>query len=400
MGKFNWSWLNAFDFVNNPDRFSDLQLACSVYFDLPNSYQAFLFATINSNQKKVDRSLALDLFGYNVDDEPAKAWTPEKFAVFLSRKLNTDKPISPLYQHIKVAPLKAENLFEEKLNQKWFISTATIVDGICSLISTNAKRDRVRMQQKAIFGRDRDVLLDFKDSSPLRSFFIQMKDQTIYDTVINYFTVLDEKIWKQSNSKSYIIKTVGIQASFDVLKLILLKENSSTPSKIDFSKYISTVTKINFSDRFYQASGIGRSRIKNTIALASGIIEQSKLKKNDLPFFLELLKGNTTGTGKDKWKWEEDAENAIINILEHAEWNYKDRSVSLFVDGEYEKPLVANSYTSLIEQLSEMATSAFISSLPSDNEFADEQMESFDAEDLVLSHLNELDVNLKKMNWK
>jgi hypothetical protein len=35
--------------------------------------------------------LALEQFGYNVGEEPEKAWTPEKLAVFLSRKLNIDK---------------------------------------------------------------------------------------------------------------------------------------------------------------------------------------------------------------------------------------------------------------------------------------------------------------------
>jgi DNA phosphorothioation-associated DGQHR protein 1 len=111
--------LNAFQYVTKEERFTDLQLVCSVYFDLPNSYQAFLFATINSNQKKVDRSLALEQFGYNVDDESEKAWTPEKFAVFLSRKLNIDKERSPLYQHIKVAPLDAEVLFDNEIISTW-----------------------------------------------------------------------------------------------------------------------------------------------------------------------------------------------------------------------------------------------------------------------------------------
>jgi len=36
----------------------NMELLCAVYLDLPNPYQAFLFATINVNQKKVDRSLA------------------------------------------------------------------------------------------------------------------------------------------------------------------------------------------------------------------------------------------------------------------------------------------------------------------------------------------------------
>ena len=39
-------------------------------------------------------------------------------------------------------------------------------------------------------------------------------------------------------------------------------------------------------------------------------------------------------------------------------------------------------------------------SLPSDNEFAEEQREKFDAEDLVNSHLTEYEENLKKLGWQ
>ena len=35
----------------------DMPLLCSVFFDLPKPYQAFLFATINSNQRPVSKSL-------------------------------------------------------------------------------------------------------------------------------------------------------------------------------------------------------------------------------------------------------------------------------------------------------------------------------------------------------
>ena len=143
--------LSAFEYIKGKNKLKEIELLCSVYFDLPNSYQAFLFATINSNQKKVDRSLALEQFGYNVDDESEKAWTPEKFAVFLSRKLNTDKENSKLYKHIKVAPLNTENLFLSNVSESWVVSTATIVDGIVGLISTNPKRDRIIMQQKIGF---------------------------------------------------------------------------------------------------------------------------------------------------------------------------------------------------------------------------------------------------------
>src|SRR5439155_5762480 len=48
--------LLGFDYCS-PDRKS-MELLCSVYMDLPYPYQAYLFATININQRKVNKSLA------------------------------------------------------------------------------------------------------------------------------------------------------------------------------------------------------------------------------------------------------------------------------------------------------------------------------------------------------
>lgn len=75
--------LNGFEekYITDQTRL-EVELPCSIFFDLPNSYQAFLFATINGNQKRVDKSLALEQFGFNVEDEPQNSWTPEKLAVY------------------------------------------------------------------------------------------------------------------------------------------------------------------------------------------------------------------------------------------------------------------------------------------------------------------------------
>lgn len=392
--------LKAFDFVENNERFNDLQLLCSIYFDLPNSYQAFLFATINSNQKKVDRSLALDQFGYNVNDEPEKAWTPEKFAVFLSRKLNIDQLNSPFYKHIKVAPLDSDILFSETGEVKWTVSTATIVDGICSLISSNPKRDRVLMQQSSVFsGRNRSMVKDIKDISPLRTFFIEGKDQTIYDVIINYFKCFEQLFWQKAVKQSYIIKTVGIQASFDILKAILTKENSDNPQLIDFKKYLIPASNIDFSDRFFQASGIGRSRIRKIIGVASDLISKTKIKKNDLGTYETILNGVVTNTPKEKMMWEEDAETAVINALESAQWNYDNKTVSLYSNHDYDTIETISTYESFLSKLELIADIAFVTSLPSDSEFAGLQRENFDIEDLVLSCLIEYETNLKKLNW-
>jgi len=394
--------LKAFDFVTKQERFDDLQLLCSVYFDLPSSYQAFLFATINSNQKKVDRSLALEQFGYNVDDETEKAWTPEKLAVFLSRKLNTDEITSPFYTHIKVAPMDATKLFSGNVQLSWVISTATIVDGICSLITSNAKRDRILMQQQSVFsGRNRSLVKEIKDVSPLRNLFLNLNDQTLYDVIISFFTIIKNILWENASEKSYINKTVGVQACFDILKLILITEKSEHPEQIDFNLYISKAAHIDFSDKFFQASGIGRSRIKNTIGAATGLIHESKLKKNDLTFYREILDGKNTDLVKEKMVWDDEAENAVLNTLEKAEWNFDSKSVGLYLSDDYSYEYITEfkNFSDFFKKLLEIAQIAYVSSLPSDYEFAEEQKEKFDAEDLVYSYLADYDENLKKLGW-
>lgn len=392
--------LNAFQYVTNKERFDDLQLLCSVYFDLPNSYQAFLFATINSNQKKVDRSLALEQFGYNVNDEPETAWTPEKFSVFLSRKLNVDAINSPFYQHIKVTPLDGDRLFPDGLKSRWVISTATIVDGINNLITANAKRDRIIMQQVGVFkGRNRSMIKKIKDVSPLRELFIDGKDQTIYDIITSFFNFFNEQFWSAYDNKSYIFKTVGIQAAFDILKLILNKEAGMSPETIDYKSYLSRAGGIDFSDKFFQASGIGRGRIKNTIALAIGLTNETKIKKADLPFYQNIIIGKTTDVQKEIMPWDEDAENAVIDLLGKTNWNYDSKSISIDTNDDYEKLQTFTDYNKFFSHLVLTAEIAYVESLSSDIEDAKQQRENFDPEDLVSSCLSEYELNLKKIGW-
>ncbi len=391
--------LNAFEYVTKQERFTDLQLVCSVYFDLPNSYQAFLFATINSNQKKVDRSLALEQFGFNVDDEPEKAWTPEKLAVFISRKLNIDSE-SPFCKHIKVAPLNPENLFNDDFKTDWVVSTATIVDGILSLISSNPKRDRIDMQQKSILtGRNREMILNRKDLSPMRHFFVKGNDQIIYDCIKLYFNSVKTILWSKAQPDSYILKTVGIQALFDILKMILKRESTSNPKEINFAEYINPVRNINFSDPFFQASGIGRSRIRNLIGIASEIINVEKIKSSEREYYEKLLNTNSTNGSHEKMAWIEEAENAIINALAKAEWDIESKRVKLYSRGDYESPVIYDSYNRFFGALINIAEEAFVSSLPGDSEIANELSEQFHAEDLVETYLVDFEEYLKEMKW-
>jgi DNA phosphorothioation-associated DGQHR protein 1 len=264
-----------FGFNYAPPARLDMPLLCAIFFDLPKPYQAFLFATINSNQRAVSKSLTYELFGYNVEDEVPQKWTPEKFAVFLTRKLGTDTS-SPFGGHIILA---AENDFAPRIadvrrEHGWAVSTATVVEGIVKLISRNPKRDAYQMGGGLNYeGKTRSVLQNgLRDSSPLRQLYISMSDDIIYTGVKNFFLAVDRLLWNDIPRDSYIRKTVGIQALFDLAQAVM----GSSIGKKDFSqdefeRRLEPARGLNFADTFFQTSGTGRQRIRNCLELALGI---------------------------------------------------------------------------------------------------------------------------------
>jgi len=224
--------LYGFEFAEATRR--TMPLVCSVYLDLPNPFQAQLFATINYNQKPVDKSQSYQLYGFNLDQEPTEAWSPEKAAVFLSRKLNTD-PESPFEHHITIAAEDQRVLDQLAPVQKmgWAISTATVVEGLLRLFSANPKRDRDFMHTKEVGkGRSRQLLRDMRDASPLRQLYLDGNDLLLYTLARNYFAACAELFWDAQGEIGYIRKTVGVQALFDVLRRI----SPEVTAKKDVSK--------------------------------------------------------------------------------------------------------------------------------------------------------------------
>jgi DNA phosphorothioation-associated DGQHR protein 1 len=246
-----------------------MSLVCAVFLDLPQPYQAQLFATINFNQKKVDRSLAYELFGFNVEEESPESWAPEKLAVFIARKLNID-PSSPIRGRVKIAA-QDDELLVRNVEQGWAVSMATIVDGVLRLFSSNPKRDRDEMHKIPLQKRRRTLLNGTESRVPLRSLYRETNDLAIFTAVRNYLQAAEECLWSRASTRSYIVRTVGVQALFDVLRLILMDFESRQDKdiRVDYFKvYIDRASSIDFADSFFQASGKGRVRIKNTIALA------------------------------------------------------------------------------------------------------------------------------------
>jgi len=272
--------LFGFNYISHPDRL-DFPLLCAIYFDLPKPYQAFLFATVNANQRPVSKSQTYELFGYNVEDEPPEKWTPEKLAVFLTRRFNVENG-SPFYRHILVP---AENDFSPSIGEirnsgSWAVSTATVVEGIVKLISTNPKRDAYEMHGGLDYkGRDRSVLKKSPGDPPLRSLFIAKNDELIYTGIKNFFTAVNHLFLADAKPNSLIRKTVGLQALFDVAKAIF-KTSVETKdfSEASFREKMKPASNVDFSDSFFQTSGTGRGRIRTTIELCLGLRNIDQIK--------------------------------------------------------------------------------------------------------------------------
>jgi DNA phosphorothioation-associated DGQHR protein 1 len=247
-----------------------MELLCVVFLELPTPYHAYVFATINFNQKKVDRSLAYELFGFDVDERPAQFWSPETLAVYLTRLMNTEKE-SPLFRSI-FPVADSDKLFSDtdaQASSDVRVSMATIVDGILRLLSKNPKEDRniIRRPENKELGRKS---LSSINGVPLRTLYIQGNDKAIYDLLCNYFAAVRFTVWATAGNGSYLRKTVGVQALFDVLRELLISK-PVTAANFSYDALVMTLTPCSNLDPTgdkYQASGIGRSDIRRELLQA------------------------------------------------------------------------------------------------------------------------------------
>ena len=276
--------LNAFNFTD--DSYKKIEVVCSIFLDLPNPYQAYLFATINGNQKKVDKSLALELFGYDVEDKPADTWSPEKLAVYLTRKFNF-KSDSPLFQKIKLAPLFSE--IEASVDKtKWLLSTAAMVEGIMLLISSNPQMDRDYLAMKHSIWSKTNTRSDLKklrddkkrDNSVLRSLYLECMDEEIYDIIYRYFNAVNDILWKEPNKESVIFKTIGISVLFELLKFILKRDNVQQ----SYYSYIQKIANIDYTSNYFSLTGGGKTKLKRILKYKLGFITKNELEDTDLRF--------------------------------------------------------------------------------------------------------------------
>jgi len=283
------------------EKHENMDLLCAVFLDLPFPYHAYVFATINYNQKSVSRSLAYDLFGFDIDEKNPEAWVPETLAVSLTRALEAGKDGSKFKRHIKLGVREELNHRENSGEDSvWFVSLATVVDGILSLLSSNPSKDKDEMKSLNKNERRRSKLNPDDDERPLRRFYVDGNDAAIYQVINNFFNACYDVFWAQALPNSYIKKTIGIQALFDVLKTLLVdmakkgEVDSASASKQAFVDMFSEARKVNFGTEYFEASGIGKTLIRNIILISCGLMDITDVTSEEKRTVLEnVLQDNS-----------------------------------------------------------------------------------------------------------
>lgn len=258
----------------------NMELPCSVYIDLPLAYHARIFTNININQKRVDKNLAYNLFQFDMEQGDAATWSPETLAVYIARVLARDVD-SPLKDNIKLG-------IENGLSHS-SISMASVIDGILSLITTDPKLDRETLHQVSIKdGRDRSSLNDIGSSAPLRRAFIEKQDKTIYDLIVNMFESVKDNLWQYDVFR----KTLGVQALFDVLKILCVEHDTHLMDKAFFDRIFSSCSDINYLDDFFGIQTKLRARLRNVILICSEYrrINELRIKDSELDDYIKILK--------------------------------------------------------------------------------------------------------------
>ena len=157
-------------------------------FDLTEYEKAYVFSIINSKQTKVSMSLIYDLFELSEDRSPYKTCHE------IARLLNSDKT-SPFYTKLKMLGVKETG--QASLSQGTFVKYSL------PLLSKNPDKDTIDIKSK--------VKLEDDPRCPLRTYFIENKDEVIYKILFNLFSGVKEVFlseWEDPNN--YVLsKTTG-----------------------------------------------------------------------------------------------------------------------------------------------------------------------------------------------
>ena len=176
-------------------------------FDLPVTIfigadiadQAHIFATVNLEQSKVNKSLAYDLYSL------AKSRSPQKTCHSIAVVLDQDDA-SPLYRRIKRLGIALEGKGFQPISQ------ATFVESVMQYMSEDPKGDRDRLLRQKELQR---ATVHEMSRLPFRNFFIEERDVEIVQILFNYFKSIKRRwpvAWSNPHRGNMLNRTNGFRA--------------------------------------------------------------------------------------------------------------------------------------------------------------------------------------------
>ena len=178
---------------------ADFDLSTTIFIGADIADQAHIFATVNIEQTKVNKSLVYDLY------ELARSRSPQKTCHNIVVALDRD-PASPLYKRVKRLGLATENRIFEPVTQ------ATLVDGLIGYISADPRKDRdALLRGRSLERASGDDLY----KRPLRNIFVAGDDIKIIQIVYNYFVSVRSRwpvAWDDRSRGFMLNRTNGVRA--------------------------------------------------------------------------------------------------------------------------------------------------------------------------------------------
>lgn len=230
----------------------EFNLPCVFLLEPLDEEKAFIFATINGKQNKVNASVVYDLFGVSK--------TPDPYNILhtLARTLNF-KEDSPFKNRLKMLGKKSDSIVTESLTQGTFVNT------LIPKISSDPMIDRDLMKQ----GKYDELIKD--ESRILRDYMLNKKSELLVPLFENIFNSV-KKTWDKEwvNHNRYILsKTtgyIGIMKGID--ELIKYGKQVGTLSEAYFFHFFQLMkikidlAGLELTADYFQPGGVGENAIR------------------------------------------------------------------------------------------------------------------------------------------
>lgn len=213
------------------------QLAVSIFVEADIADEAYVFATVNLSQTKVNRSLVYDLLDYS------RARSPQRSTHDISVALDKHSS-SPFVNMIKRLGSATPGRTGETLTQ------ATFVTALLPFISNDPLTDRERLARGKSVQNDDAAY----PQTPFRWLWVKEQDTEIARILIEYFSAVAERwpgAWASRDKGNMLPRTNGFRAFMRFLKNVYLHQYPMIPNDepvISRSQIKAILDKVDLAD--------------------------------------------------------------------------------------------------------------------------------------------------------